>query len=211
MDRFKLFWNRALALRLRYPASVRSLAAVLLVAVLAIPLADGIKFNGHRVAGDPALAAVGSYLRNPLSLFAQRSPGGRGAGRLIQSKHRSNQLAGNRAKPPQERVLSNVRYAPSIPNFVNDVVPIGPGPDIAPFVPGPVVPGPAVPQIFPPPVVPVVTPPGSTPSGPSGPTGPSGPGGTTAVPETSTWFMLIWGMGLIGFALRTRNRHHARG
>lgn len=170
--------------------------------------------------GENAQAVV-STLRNPMSVFAARSPGVRLGGALYQTKPRVAAAPRKRDRPvgvvPHERVLSNVRSRPAPPaaafadappiallggpGLMNDM-PIGgslvggsPAFDVPPFgfgdTPGFTV-GPG-------------NPPGNeTPGGGGGPgpgTGPGqGPG--SAVPEIGTWLMIIVGLGVIGQAFR---------
>ena len=156
-----------------------------------------------------AKAAMMAALADPLSLFTDRSPGGREPGALTQTKGpRERTLTQTRERPhttpkaaaPVEHVLASVRERPP---FVDEgAIPYGQPegpitPDILPPEnPGPFSPGPSpfIPPITGygsggPPVTPPVTPPGG--------------GG---VPEPATWAMLMIGFFSIGTALRRRQR-----
>ncbi len=201
-------WRRAAQNPVKFTLAIVVFAAALLAATLLSVSSRGPALKhaagyDHATGSGGLIGDVRDFLRDPLAYFATRSPGARGSGQLIQSKHRAFKLARHAAKPPHERVLSNVRYAPPIPPFVDDIVPrVFPGPDFAPpFLsvgPGPI---PGVP-VIPPPVVPISNVPGGGAGG--------GPGGNTLVPEPATWFMLIWGMGLIGCGVRSKHRHLAK-
>jgi hypothetical protein len=207
MDGSKPNWRGAFAQRVQFSTTISDLAAVFLVALLAVPALEQIDTKGFASTADRQLAAVAGYVRNPLTIFTQRSPGARGSGGLIQTKHRQFKLAKIAQKPPQEQVLANVRYPSPIPGFLNDLAPIaGPGFLNISF-PGPGIGGgggpPATPPGIPSPVAPVVVP-SSTPAGT--------PGGTpSAVPEPTTWLMAIWGMAMVGLGLRSKQRLLAKG
>ncbi|VWX52938.1 PEPxxWA-CTERM sorting domain-containing protein [Novosphingobium sp. 9U] len=161
-------------------------------------------------------AAVAATLRNPLSVFSARSPGARVGGALLQTKQR---LAASRRagapRPgvvlPRERVLSNVRTRPNAPalalaeppldarllgspSSAFDLPRVGlpgqtPGFDVPSFGGGDVAPS----------------------TGGTQPEVPVAPG--PAVPEPTTWAMMILGLGAIGWAMRSRgpNRGVRRG
>lgn len=158
-----------------------------------------------------ASAAVTAALADPLAMFTDRSPGGRAAGALTQTKGPRERVATNvrhrppAAKPatPVERVLTSLRERPplfpEVPDFpfgapapfvptTEIIAPpvVGPGPSIVPppIIPPPVICCSPLPPV-PPPVTPPVTPP-------------------TAVPEPATWAMLLFGFFTIGAALRRR-------
>ncbi len=121
---------------------------------------------------------------------------------MIQTKHRRVKLANNTPKP-EEQVLANVRYPLPVPAYINDLAPVaGPG-FLTIALPGPGI-GTGGPGISPPgipaPVAPVVIPPGGLPRGTI----------VSAVPEPTTWFMLIWGMAMVGIGLRAKQRHLAK-
>lgn len=165
--------------------------------------------------GENARAVV-TTLRNPMSVFAARSPGVRLDGALYQTKPKVAAASRKRDRPiallPHERVLSNVRSRPSPPPAafadapplallgepgLMTGVPIGgpqgggsPAFDVPPFgfgdTPG-FTAGPG-------------NPPGNETPGGGGPGPGSGPG--SAVPELGTWLMMIVGLGAVGQAVR---------
>ena len=184
-----------------------------LVALL-VPAGIGVtRFGG----GEAARAAI---LADPMSIFAARSPGGRGAGALAQTKlayaptsFSSKDVAG---LIPSERVLANVRTRPvapqlntpgfAAPQSVNGT-PLGavptPGGGAGSTIPSFAVPtngggggGGAI---------------GGDAPG-SGGGGGGGPGGGTItpvpsdVPEPTTWLMMIAGFAAIGSLLRYQRR-----
>jgi hypothetical protein len=182
---------------------------------------------GVLVRGEDA-QAIASTLRSPMSIFASRSPGARLSGVLLQTKPNYATKARGRPRPigtaPRERVLSTGRSRP-IPQFGTapvlnpplglsaiptgfaagpgiDAFPVGPGFDVPGFGFGDT-PGFAG--------GPGGNPPGSNTPGGNVPGGnvpgtdnplPNGPG--SAVPESSTWLMMIVGLGAAGMALRRR-------
>jgi hypothetical protein len=190
-------------------------------AALLTPVLVGLSFVAVVEGGHPAAGKAGTKgglfaaLADPLSLFSDRSPGGRGAGPLLSTK------------PPHERVLSEVRdrdpdlgIAPGIePVFglaPDGLAPGGgapPGGDPPTGDPGGGLPGDGG---FPgsdgaPSSAPFFNPgqPGFLPFS-SGPAAPSGPGpGIGAVPEPATWAMLILGFFAVGAAMRRRARKQA--
>ena len=185
------------------------LSAPVLAVLIALPISES------------SLAGVADALRDPASIFGQRSPGGRGSGAMFQTKP-DRAASGTREESPgpSERVLSNVRER--VPPAGGG----GPGEAVSPSI-----------------AVPLETPgfvnsvPGGAPSGgsSSGGVGPipgvSGPelplpgGGSfllpvppsnslpiiSAVPEPETWQTMILGVFAIGLALRRRGRaRHAQ-
>ena len=193
--------------------------AILSVPVLAVLIALPIS--------ESSLAGVADALRDPASIFGQRSPGGRGAGAMFQTKPDRAASAAREVSPgPSERVLSNVheRVPPAA----------GGGPGVS-------APSAAI-------AVPLETP-GFVAAGPGGaglggaPSGGSSSGGVgaipggfgpelplpgggsflvpvppgnrlpiiSAVPEPETWQTMILGVFAIGLALRRRGRaRHAQ-
>jgi hypothetical protein len=188
--------------------------------LLLVPLLIALFFISIAELGHPAAGKAGrrtgiiAALEDPLALFAERSPGERGAGPLLSTKPGG----------PAERVLSGVRdrdpaagAPPAVaPITPDDIAALGNGvpgdgglpgggdapgqalgnasPFFAPFTPAgfgdPGDPG----------IVRSPTPPGDGPPGfPPPPLG-----GVTAVPEPATWAMLILGFFGIGAALRRR-------
>jgi hypothetical protein len=169
--------------------------------------------------GENAQAIVAA-LRDPMSVFAARSPGARLPGALYQTKPKLAAAPRKRRRPtrlvPHERVLSNVRSrsAPPAATF-GDTPPlalldepglltgmplglpasVSPAFDVPPFGFGD---------------TPGFTggsgnPPSNETPGGGGGLGPgTGPGQEPAspVPESGTWLMMIVGMGMIGQAFR---------
>jgi hypothetical protein len=193
-------------------------------ALLLVPLLTGLLFIsvvelGHPAAGNVRKAGIIAALADPLSLFAARSPGERGAGALLSTKP---------GLGPAERVLSEVRdrdpaagdappaadpLTPADVAALSDGIPGAGGlpggtggaggapafasPFFAPFAPGGGDPGdPGL----------VGSPP---PGGPPGIIPPPPGGGISAVPEPATWAMMILGFFGAGAALRRRTRNKA--
>ena len=204
-------WRQAFDRRVQFSISIIDLAAVLLVAILAVPVAEHFGVSSFALTRGGHFADVRAYLHNPLAYFMQRSPGARGSQGLIQTKHAASRALARVRQGQHEQVLSNVRYAPSVPGYVGDLVP-----NVAPTFLATTLPTPAVSSggfngiipAAPSPIVPFVFPSGS--SGPGGGTG-TGTSNGSAVPEPSTWLMLIWGMALVGLGLRAKQRHFASG
>jgi hypothetical protein len=170
--------------------------------------------------GENARAVV-TTLRNPMSVFAARSPGVRLGGALYQTKPNMAAAPRQRNRPagivPHERVLANVRTRPSPPPVAfADAPPLallgGPGLIGGMPIDGP--PGSGSPAFDVPPFGFGDTPgftagPGNPPSnetpGGGGGTGPgtgAGQGPGSAVPEPGTWLMMIAGLGMVGQAFR---------
>lgn len=165
--------------------------------------------NGLGAGISAASAAVTAALADPLSMFTDRSPGGRGAGALTQTKGPRERVATNvrhrppAAKPatPVERVLTSLRERPPIAADVPDLPFVGnptPYVPVSEIVKPPIGPGPIIPPGPPliccapgpgpgptPPVIPPVNPPGG-------------------VPEPATWAMMIIGFFSVGAAMRRR-------
>lgn len=168
--------------------------ALLLVPVLLGLLIVSLVEHGDIAYGKIGPAAIVAALKDPLSLFAERSPGERGAGTLLSTKG------------PHERVLSTVRdrepfydipsavegpAAPVLSALPQDgILPADRLLDSFPWAPpyyGPWPGGPGTGPLPPPPVTPPVTPPPVTPP-------PVTPPVTTGVPEPATWLMMIFGL-----------------
>jgi len=204
---------------------------LLLASVLA-----GVVFVGVVKYCDPAfskvaMAEIVAALKGPLDLFAERSPGGRGARALISIKP---------IKRPHERVLSAVRERPHVippgldsavfaaaPEAVASIPMVPPQYDTQPvdriFSPPPFFPGIIPTGLVPgsPPSTPVL-PPAGPPTGPDVPpiiVGPPPPGTpvppgvpetpppvTIVLPEPATWAMTIFGLFAIGLRRRVRSR-----
>ncbi len=170
--------------------------------------------NGLGAGISAASAAVTAALADPLSMFTDRSPGGRGAGALTQTKGPRERVATNvrhrppAAKPatPAERVLTSLRERPPIIADVPEL-PFGATP---PYVPSTAINNPPTgpgPFISPPIIIPPLTNGGGSSGGGGGcctppvipPVNP--PGG---VPEPATWAMMIIGFFSVGAAMRRR-------
>jgi hypothetical protein len=206
--------------------------------LLLVPLLVGLFFVAVTERGHPANGKAGARgtlmaaLTDPLSLFADRSPGGRGAGALLSTKPMKTAMAD---PGPEERVLAGVRDRdppadglPELPGLNDPAFAAGPGvppagggapgdpgggsPSFAPFSSLPGLGGPGF-------ISGGGGPPGSGPPG-SGPPGSDPPGGVgggppglppvlSAVPEPGTWAMLIFGFFAVGAAMRRRVRIQA--
>jgi hypothetical protein len=176
---------------------------------------------------DPGSLAVSKVLRtriadalkDPLSLFGERSPGGRRLGALLSTK------------PPHERVLSTIRErepAPEIPPELGNPIfaaapealqsppgeapqPPAYGPPFSNtpfFFPGPPPPtGISTPPNTPPgtpPGTPPDTPPGTPPDTPPGTPPTTYPPGTIPIPEPASWLIVSLGFFAMGMAARRR-------
>jgi hypothetical protein len=169
------------------------------------PLVIGVFFAVLAEPGDPVIGGtkariVLAALKDPLTLFAARSPGTRGAGALHSTKPSAER---------HERVLSMVRErkpSPGIPTGAGHPV-FGDAPDILAAIPA------AAPEDHPLPDDPPISEPYGTPFLPVPPYEPGlliYPGGTPAVPEPGTWVMLIVGFFAAGAAMRKRPRKQDR-
>lgn len=177
-----------------------------------LPLLAGLFFAAVVGDGNPAISksskggGLMAALRDPLSLFSERSPGGRGPGALLSTKP---------GRTPHERVLSMVREheLPKItfPGMGDPLIAVAPeslaaasstpsgnggeseDPLIDPPSFGPLLPlsQPGYPTVFPGPAL-VPAPPGDP--------------VIAAVPEPATWAMLILGFFAVGAAVRRRLR-----
>jgi len=172
---------------------------------------------GGRAISKALMTRITEMFSDPLLLFAERSPGGRGPGALLSTKT---------GLKPHERVLSSVRDRPDVPPEAGspvfstpqalespaDTLPGqagGPPTSGPPFSNTPFFyPGPPPEGAPPPGTPPGGTPPGGTP--PQGPpdtptTPPTGPPpDTIPIPEPATWLMLVAGIVAIGAAARRR-------
>lgn len=184
-------------------------------------------------------AAVAAALADPLSVFADRSPGPRGAGVLAQTKHayaKSKPSTRSVRPVPGERVLGNVRSGPLTPPLTSQPdfeAPLFAG-ALPTDIPVQVGSAPVVPGSFP---IPggvgggvVISLPGGggtgglpggggtggSPGG-GGTGGPPGGGDATiippmvsAVPEPATWLTMFAGFFSVGLALRSQRRRNGR-
>ncbi len=201
MNVFTKNWRRAVQTTAKVTVSI--VLTALLTSALAVSAFEQVRTNSHSSGASGLTTDVRSYLRNPLAYFAQRSPGARGPGELIQSKHRAFRLSGRRVKP-HEQVLAKIRYPSPLPAYINDLVaPASPGllETSGPLIANGQAGAAASSEIAS----------SSVPANFSG-AGAGGPGGNASanngstVPEPATWFMLILGMALVGFAMR-RSAH----
>ena len=151
----------------------------------------------------------GSVTQSPSTVFASRSPGKRFNGALYQIKEKLAAIYHARLAPdkprPTQRVLSAVRVRPAGPLML--------APDTGPYATS----GLLKPlDTVMPPVDSLASPAfevpgfsfGDVPVAPNGgPDQPIGPPPGPAVPETSTWLMMIAGIAFVGAALRRHTQH----
>jgi hypothetical protein len=176
------------------------------------PLAAGLLFSvtmGELLMGGKGIAAVAAAVADPLSLLAQRSPGGRDPGAKFSTKGGKKTAAqGNPASPFQDPQAYFAQPFDGMPDIDMPLLPLGPD-QIVP-VPDMALAGP--PGVFSPiggPGMGVPVPGGLTPR-PTTPTPPTTPPTTVPlVPEPATWAMLIFGFFAAGLALR-RNANSLR-
>ena len=175
-------------------------------AALALPLSLAVMADpgSSRSGGGGQASAFGSAGASMMAMLGLRSPGERSQGELADTKARQKVLAD--ATIPHERALAKVR-TPTIPLA-------------APAPPGGVI-GP-VDEMVPAPLLRAAAPTGSVLSDIGGGTNPGGGGGgggtieppppppppppPGAVPEPSTWALMMLGIGAIGTSLRKRRR-----
>jgi len=185
---------------------------LLLVSAFVLLFFAAVVERGHPAVSKVRQAGIIATLADPLSLFAERSPGERGGGALLSTKPGG----------PHERVLSEVRdrdppagNPPPLAVTPDDLAALPGGAPGAGGVPGdpagdplgnnffaPSFPGGGGPAFLPASL-------GGPPSGPppNGPIPPViDPPGAGAVPEPATWAMLILGFFVVGTALRRRER-----
>lgn len=161
---------------------------------------------GARAAG--LSATLASMMRDPLSIFAMRSPGERGLALLNSKPDRVRAAA---EEPPTERVLSTIRERPPVASALDEfVLPAdeilgGDLVQLAALAPQPE----AVEAGL---LPPLVVPGGGFWGGGGGDGGETGtqPGLPTPVPEPATWSMMILGFFAVGSLLRRRGRSGAR-
>ncbi|HXS07044.1 MAG TPA: PEPxxWA-CTERM sorting domain-containing protein [Rhizomicrobium sp.] len=169
--------------------------------------------RGHPAISKVRQGGIIAALADPLSLFAERSPGERGGGALLSTKPGG----------PHERVLSEVRDRdppagdpPELAITPEDLAALPGGAPGAGGAPGDPAGDPLGNNFFAPsipsggggpPFLPASfgAPPGGPP--PNGPIPPViDPPGAGAVPEPATWAMLLLGFFAVGVALRRRER-----
>ncbi|WP_010219106.1 PEPxxWA-CTERM sorting domain-containing protein [Sphingomonas sp. PAMC 26621] len=176
----------------------------------------------YMVSGGQLSPATAALLADPLSVLSGRSPGSRSSGALLQSKkayaHDRTSGTGTGPAAPSERVLSNVRTRPpvAVPATETGLIPVLPTGDA-------IIPDEAV-TSFP---AGVPAPgggfggggfPGTISGGGGGGTpgtgGAVGVGGNgggvpsvpSAVPEPSTWALMLTGYFLVGIGYRRRRK-----
>ena len=187
-------------------------------AMLALPLSLAVMADpgSSRPGGGGQASAFGSAGASMMAMLGLRSPGERSQGELADTKARQKIMAD--ATPPHQRALAKVHTptiamaAPATPGA------IGPIDEAAPSLLRSAAPtGSALPDIGGG-SNPSVSPPGGTGGPPGGPGGggppPGGPDNPPpppppppgAVPEPSTWALMMLGIGAIGTSLRKRRR-----
>lgn len=186
-------------------------------ALVALPVSYVATSNGE------GMRLVTAALADPMAVLAGRSPGARDPNALAQSKPIKKVAAAGPAAP-RERVLSNVRTRPASPAGSKPVAQLAPAPVGMPELAIPFNAGSAPSNPF----VPVTgigpggglglpeTPGfvvGGSPGGQPGPgavVNPEIPAPVSAVPEPTTWLMMICGFLFVGFSLRSRRRASPR-
>jgi len=170
------------------------------------------------LSAGPLRSAAVALLEDPLSILSGRSPGARSGGTLAQSKHAyQHARMRDHEKPgelPSERVLANVRSRPAapVPETKVGLLPALPSSDAASF-------GEGLPGIpFSAPVSRGGIAAAGFPSGASGAVagGAGGGGGNmgavpvvaSAIPEPSSWALMLTGYFLVGTAYRRRRKTH---
>jgi hypothetical protein len=169
--------------------------------------ADELVWRGAHAA---AIGSAVSAILDPGAIFAARSPGARGSGPLLQTKHERESAALHAPAPPggpEERVLAGIRELPAAPYYPaggRDSALVQPIADVPSFAPAEAPPG----------FGPAFSSPGGPMAGPafldSPPSGgtpgdglPPG-GGISAVPEPSDWMLMILALFGVGAVLRRR-------
>jgi hypothetical protein len=178
--------------------------------------------SGGALLGSGGMAAVAEVFKDPLSLFADRSPGSRPEGALLATKRAKAKTE------PVEMVLSEDRTRP--PLAPEDATPeSAPAPALYPLAPEPLdlllpeepllaLPGdPIFGGGTPGGLIPIGDLPFGSPGSPGGGGGCCSPGTPTtptdplipAVPEPATWAMLILGFFMVGGSLRASAKRRA--
>jgi len=191
-----------------------ALAGVSLFLTVGSALAlDEVMWHGSHAA--EMASAVSDAILDPGSIFAARSPGARGFGLLLQTKHDRIAPAAYVPPPglegPAERVLAGIRERPPETDLF---APPPPGPLVQtlpqfamggpPPPPGGGFSGPS--PVLPPGgggFLPLAGPPGDTSPGGGTPPGDTPPGGfLSPVPEPAAWMLMILAVFGLGSALR---------
>lgn len=186
---------------------------LIFTAVAGLCVFAGLDLSGALTGNKSIAASVGKMMGDPLSLFGERSPGGRGD---VQVQTKQRFASAERDAPgPTERVLAGVRepeaaYAPQAPVLAESPVfavppglvreaPMGDG-DFGPR------PGPQ------PPTGPNFIPPARERSGgiPDETILPVEETPVSGVPEPATWLQMIVGMFAVGAMLRRNARRRSR-
>ncbi|MGZ3274901.1 MAG: PEP-CTERM sorting domain-containing protein [Caulobacteraceae bacterium] len=196
-----------------------ALAGVSLFLTVGSALAlDEVMWQGSHAAA--MASAVSDAILDPGSIFAARSPGARGSGLLLQTKHDRVAPAAYVPPPglegPAERVLAGIRERPPETDLLAPPPPAPLVQTLPQFAMGGPPPGPAgvfpgSPLAFPPGggFLPLANtpPPGDTPPGGGGPPpGDSPPGGPplSPVPEPAAWILMTLAVFGLGSVLRWR-------
>jgi hypothetical protein len=181
---------------------------VLLTGALALVTASAAGFIGEKYSraghGSAAAATLGmnavlAAFADPASIFAERSPGSRGGGALLQTKPGRAPL---KPEGPHERVLPLVRERPPVSDLAEESPLLPPAPfassELARYAPEgastDALPGAG--SAFPSSILGAPTGTDSPPA--QSPAPPTPPG----VPEPATWLTMIIGFFAIGAALR---------
>jgi hypothetical protein len=179
--------------------------------------------GGGALVGSGGTAAVAEALENPLSLFAERSPGSRPEGALLATKRAKAKaepvemvLSQERVRPPlepedaaPETSLAAPALYPLAPELLDPLLPdTGPEQALMGLPGGPIFGGGSPGGLIPIGDLPSGSPgsPGCcTPGTPTTPTDPVIP----AVPEPTTWAMMILGFFMVGGSLRASAKRRA--
>jgi len=151
-------------------------------------------------------ATLAAMMRDPLSIFAMRSPGERGLALLSSKPERTRAAAAE--EPPTERVLSTVRERPPVASALDEfILPAdellgGDLMQLAALEPQP--------EVVPLGVLPPLVTPGGGFWGGGGDEPNPPPSVPTPVPEPATWSMMLLGFFTIGSLLRRRTAARAR-
>lgn len=190
-----------------------ALITMAICAALAVALFSGSSSSKNSNTAGKLIAAIDnaadSARSTVSSLLSQRSPGERAGGVLASLKVKRTELRHQRALPKvvRRRAVPPTPDKPNSDSAFFQVLTEPPVVTVANSTPvGGIVPNPGGDEIFTPPVIgppsgPPVLPPLGPPSGP--PINP--PPTLPAVPEPSTWLLMLFGFGVIGHALRRGN------
>lgn len=179
--------------------------------MLGFALLVGLPISYASYNGSEMVVPGSEVARSFMALMKDRSPGERTAAELRKTKRAYAQ-----APKPRQRALGKVRN-PAVPDEFIAALSPPPPPVLAEVLPKAPIGAPAIPGIIGPPGL-SVSPPGGGIFVPPGGGGSSPPGGGTppgqppeqppvpAVPEPSTWAMLLIGFGMTGWAMRRQRR-----